>query len=148
MTSFIMSQAPLMVAGKLPLDKKSLQFLANPLALQIAAKTGKTHAIHYQGNCTLVHGSIPRDFFPANPCVQLWTKGNAQEGNKKMELALINLGENTTSAAPSDSPVLKTAMSQSGWTGVDVWTGQAVSTSGKLTLRPHASRLLQFTKAQ
>ena len=60
MTSFIMSQAPLMVAGKLPLDEKSLQFLANPLALQISAETGKPHTVHYQGNCTLAHGSIPR----------------------------------------------------------------------------------------
>lgn len=33
-----------------------------------------------------------------------------------------------------------------GWTGVDVWTGKPVSTTGPITLRPHASKLMQFTK--
>ena len=38
MTAFILSHAPLMVAGKMPLDDKSLQYLANPLALKIQAR--------------------------------------------------------------------------------------------------------------
>jgi len=148
MTSFFIAQAPLMVAGKLPLDKRSLSYLANPLALKIHAESGKPHTIHYQGNCSLSHGSIPRDFFPKQPCVQLWAKGDAAAAaaGETMEMALVNLGENTTSVTPSDSPALELALSGGGWTGVDVWTGQAAPTSGKITLRPHESRLLQFAK--
>ena len=39
-----------------------------------------------------------------------------------------------------------TAAGGEGWKGVDVWTGEAVSTTDAITLRPHASQLLQFTR--
>ena len=55
MTSFILSQAPLMVAGKMPLDSKSTTYLANPLALEIHAESGKPHTIDYHGNCKTTH---------------------------------------------------------------------------------------------
>lgn len=144
MSSFIISQAPLMVAGKMPLDEKSMQYLANPLALTIHAESGKPHTIDYQGNCTESHGSIPRDGpFPTNPCVMLWAKGDANV-DKTMEMVLINLGENTTTVSPKDHHLLARL---GAWTGVDVWTGKAVQMSGTFTLRPHASLLMQFTKA-
>lgn len=68
-------------------------------------------------------------------------------------LGVINLGENTTSVVPSDvSSALAAAMTsrsastEEGWTGVDVWTGEPVSVKGSITLRPHASKLMQFTR--
>ena len=89
--------------------------LANPLALKINAETGKPHTIHYSGNCTSPGNSIPRDFFPADPCVQsnftsnpeiydrtffskiecavipVWAKGDA-DIDGTMEISVINLG--------------------------------------------------------
>ena len=177
-----------MVAGKLPLDPTSLKYLTNPLALQInqQKQPGSTgggdgtqaaaHSIHYTGNCTLAHGSIPRDFFPAQPCVQLWARGgpdattvggssSASSFASVMVLALINMGENATTVVPTDSPALAAAMTpappaaaaaggggqrgsrgRGSWLGVDVWSGEAVQASEEIALRPHASRLLRFTK--
>jgi hypothetical protein len=49
---------------------------------------GKPHTIHYSGNCTSPGNTIPRDFFPANPCVQMWAKGDANvDGNDFLTLS-------------------------------------------------------------
>ena len=82
MTAFILSRAPLMVAGKMPLDDKSLQYLTNPLALKIHADTKEPHGVEYQGNCTSPGNTIPRDYFPAHPCVQIWAKANLAKVTK------------------------------------------------------------------
>ena len=150
MTAFILSRAPLMVAGKMPLDDKSLQYLTNPLALKIHADTKEPHGVEYQGNCTSPGNTIPRDYFPAHPCVQIWAKANLANSSEPMEIGLINLGENSTSISPSEAvSALAAAVTARGpgvtWTGVDVWTGVSVSVTDAITLRPHASRLLQFT---
>lgn len=75
-----------------------------------------------------------------------------------MEMAMINLGENTTVVSPKNHPLLERLQNQEqsdqphrlgntgSWAGVDVWTGKAVQMSGSFTLRPHASLLMQFTK--
>ena len=54
-----------------------------------------------------------------------------------MEMALINLGENTTNVSPKDHPLWERLQIQGksnephrlgklgSWTGVDVWTGKA-----------------------
>jgi hypothetical protein len=94
MTSFILSQAPLMAAGKMPLDDKSMQYMANPLALKIHAETGKPHTIDYHGNCTSPHNTIPRDFFPAQPCVQVrhWNSSfHSFSSVKPIQSALLQL---------------------------------------------------------
>lgn len=94
-----------------------------------------------------------------------------------MEIAIINLGENSTTVSPGTTrgllaPVLlprprakcASASTSAGndwvaafqeggsfkpiWSGFDVWTGEAVDMEGELTLRPHASVLMQFTKSE
>ena len=174
MTAFILSRAPLMAAGKFPLDDKSLSYLANREALRIHAQavpylgTATSPLPTYLGNCTCVGGAsgctIPRNFFPAQPCVQIWashlpphtphpthtphTPHPTQNTSVAPTLAIgiINLGENVTSVS---GVALRAALDGAGvrvgggrW--LDVWSGQVLSSSTSFTLRPHASVLLEM----
>ena len=64
-----------MHAGDLPACPTTLAYLSNEDALRIHSEGSRSRPVGYHGNCTCVGGptscTIPRDFFPAEPCVEL-----------------------------------------------------------------------------
>ena len=76
-TAWIIARAPLMHAGGLPADPKTLRYLTNADALRVHATSTGGQPVRYDGNCTCVGGdgscTIPhgRGFFPAAPCVAM-----------------------------------------------------------------------------
>ena len=163
MTSFVLSRAPLMAAGKFPLDKKSLSYLANPEALRIHATaepylgTPGAELPTYLGNCTCVGGpsgcTIPRNFFPARPCVQIWashlpapTHSSSTSTTPALAVGIINLGENATTISDTElrQTLTRVGVSVRRGSWLNVWSGESLSPPATFTLRPHASVLLEM----
>ena len=65
-----------MHAGELPADDRTAAYLTNPTARRVHENGTLFGVRYYEGNCTCVGGptacTIPRDFFPAAPCVAVW----------------------------------------------------------------------------
>jgi len=101
MTLWIIVRSPLMHAGRLPTDEKTLLYLTNPNALKIHQHSQNNHVVGYSGNCTckgdrLGSCTIPHDPAVGEPCVVKWA---AQVSTTKMNwiaVAIINMGEATT----------------------------------------------------
>ena len=152
---------PLFAAGALPLDARTLSYLANPLALALNRRTESAAAptrILYAGNCTcsggagsctIPHGPLDH---PAQPCIATWVAtvpAPAPSGDTGWTaLAVIDMGEDGAAVATSFAEMgLDTAARyrvQDVWTGalVGVFDGHAAVPT---QLRPHAAVLLQVT---
>lgn len=153
-TLWHISKAPLMHAGALPANERTLSYLTNKDALRIHSEgDGRRLNVSYVGNCTCVGGdgscTIPHDVFPASPCVAIWTSALSTGG---VAAAAVNAGENTTSIVLHLAEIHALDASAS-YEVKDVWAAKALgkfsALTGKLTLplRPHASQLLLLSKA-
>jgi len=128
---YMMARAPLMHAGRLPVDATTLNFLTNKRALALH-KAAFKRDVRYAGNCTCVldhHHYNPALIVPGTckipagsggpPCVVSWSAGTAHHMQ-------INMGENETSVQVHSG-------------AVDIWTGRQMAATE--ALRPHASLL-------
>ncbi len=150
-TLWVSGRYPLMSAGSLPLDARTLSYLTNPLALALNARTDAASPtlVLYEGNCTCTGGSgsctIPHGpgDHPARPCVQKWIAAVAPDFTA---LALINLGEDNATSATALAELRLPAAGR--FRVTDVWSGAEVGVFGggesfSTQLRKHASALLR-----
>jgi alpha-galactosidase len=141
---YMISRAPLMHAGRLPVDPVTRSFLTNKAALLLHAKATAVTVEGYKGNCScalehhhynpslIVPGtcSIPADA-SGPPCIVTWSAEFPGGLDVPQQVWMhINMGHNATVVAvPAGA--------------VDIWTGANLSTQA---LRPHASLLYTLPK--
>jgi hypothetical protein len=163
-TLWMIGRYPLFAAGSLPLDTLTLSYLMNPDALalnrRVEIPTALTH-ITYEGNCTctgpITSCTIPHgpDNHPI-PCVTKWVATVVSQSVPVVTwtaLAIINLGEDTTSTMTTGFDVLHLPTKPTDFYYVqDIWTGKEVgcftgNSNIQTQLRPHASILFRVTVA-
>ena len=146
--AWTISGAPLMHAGELPADDRTAAYLTNPTARRVHENGTLFGVRYYEGNCTCVGGptacTIPRDFFPAAPCVAVWGSALDDGFTGGFAAALFNLGENATTAALDLARVGRADEAAGGVLVTEVWTGRVVGNFAPgaivdVPLRPHAS---------
>lgn len=152
-----MGRYPLTSAGSLPLDALSLAYYTNPRALALNRRaevvptavsySGNCSCTGGQGSCTIPHG--PGDH-PAEPCVAKWVAVVGAPGAWTAFMA-INIGEDNATSTTGFGALGLPATSADVYRVEDVWTGASLGDlvgdeSIVLSLRPHASALLQVTR--
>lgn len=146
--AWTISGAPLMHAGELPADDRTAAYLTNPTARRVHENGTLFGVRYYEGNCTCVGGptacTIPRDFFPAAPCVAVWGSALDDGFTGGFAAALFNLGENATTATLDLARVGRAGEAAGGVLVTEVWTGRVVGNFAPgavvdVSLRPHAS---------
>jgi hypothetical protein len=105
------------------------------------------------GNCTCVGSptscTIPRDIFPAHPCVAVWA--STLPGGD-IAAADINLGENATRVSVRLSELVGTSGAAHKYALKEVWSAEQMGVfdgahgAFEAALRPHASKLYLLTK--
>ena len=156
-TLWSIGRYPLTTAGAQPLDALTVAYLTNARALALnrraevvpttVAYAGNCTCTGGDGSCTIPHG--PNDH-PAQPCVATWVAVVGAPG-AWTALALFNIGEDAAATETGFAELGLPATSADVYRVEDVWTGQTVGDylgdgSIALTLRPHASVLLQVTR--
>ena len=144
-TLWMMSKSPLMYAGALPADERTIQYLTKKNAMDVHDNGVGNKVIKYEGNCTCVGGTtgtctIPKDPVIGASCIATWKADLGLWSS----FAVINMGE--SNATVFTSFALLGLESTQMYTVVNIWTDEVQYVSGGVTteLRPHATEFYRI----